>query len=76
MFLFYGLLLIFVNLPLIQVLSFSVYYCSDIICNIVIQIGMAAAYPEPDDKEAFIQSQMYDWNFPSIRKWSSFTKHT
>jgi hypothetical protein len=41
----------------------------------VIQIGMAAAYPEPDDKEAFVQNQMYDWNFPSTCKWLSFTKH-
>lgn len=24
-----------------------------------IQIGMAAVYPEPNDKEAFVQSQTY-----------------
>jgi hypothetical protein len=34
----------------------------------VIQIGMAATCPEPDDKEVFIQNQMYDWNVPPTNR--------
>ena len=30
------------------------------------QEGMAAFYPEPEDKESFIRSQLYDYNYDSF----------
>jgi hypothetical protein len=40
----------------------------------IIQIGMAATYPEPEEKNVFMQNQMYDWNVPPTNRWPSFTQ--
>ncbi|PSN51413.1 NADP-dependent malic enzyme [Blattella germanica] len=42
------------------------------------KVGKASTYPEPDDKEEFVQSQLYDYMYdrtlPATYRWPSFTQ--
>jgi malate dehydrogenase (oxaloacetate-decarboxylating)(NADP+) len=47
---------------------------------VLLKIGIASTYPEPEDKEAFIRAQLYDFNYdnksalPELYEWPSLSK--
>ena len=55
--------------------GFVVMLC---VCNVV---GIASTYPEPEDKEAFIKAQLYDFNYdnksalPELYEWPNLSKY-